>query len=121
MTFQFTLIYISYPISFFHVDSDGLGSPFNHKHSQFLSANDPHVESLNQWANDYDQYPPHSTSAEQQYNPYDRIEEQYLSNQMSPDYDTGKNYGYHQEDIPYWPSQDILQDSSYTDGELDFR
>lgn len=97
------------------IDSDSLGSPFIHKHSQFISANDPHVQNLNRWANDYDQYPPHATSLEQNYNPYDRIDEQYLPKQMSPDYDTAKDFaGYRQDDLPFWPSQDIIQDNSYT-------
>nr|XP_042895126.1 uncharacterized protein LOC107446927 isoform X2 [Parasteatoda tepidariorum] len=93
-------------------DSDGLGSPFVHKHSQFVAANDPHVQSLNRWSNDYDQYPSHSAAMDQQYAPYEgnnyqRIDDQYASNQLSPDYDTVKGYNnYRQEDIPYWSNQD---------------
>ncbi|KAF8793448.1 Low-density lipoprotein receptor-related like protein [Argiope bruennichi] len=99
-------------------DSEGLGSPFKHAHSQFVAANDPHVQSLNRWSNDYDQYSSHSVPFDQPYNAYDgnyqRIDDQYLSNPLSPEYDSVKNYGnYRQEDGPYWTSQDAAQDNTY--------
>ncbi|GBN20674.1 hypothetical protein AVEN_228912-1, partial [Araneus ventricosus] len=99
-------------------DSDGLGSPFKHAHSQFVAANDPHVQSLNRWSNDYDQYPSHSVPFDQPYNAYDgnyqRVDDQYLPNPLSPEYDGVKNYGnYRQEDVPYWTNQDAAQDNTY--------
>ncbi|XP_035231597.1 uncharacterized protein LOC118203428 isoform X2 [Stegodyphus dumicola] len=110
----------SRPDYYHHVDeSDGLGSPFIHKHSQFVAANDPHVQSLNHWSNDYDQYPQHSASLDQRYNPYEsnyqRMDDQYLPNPLSPEYDSVKGYGnYRQDDIPYWPGQDGVQDGAYS-------
>ncbi|GIY89640.1 hypothetical protein CDAR_566501 [Caerostris darwini] len=81
-------------------------------------ANDPHVQSLNRWSNDYDQYPSHSVSLDQPYNSYDgnyqRGDDQYLSNALSPEYDGVKSYAnYRQEDIPYWANQDAAQDNTY--------
>ncbi|XP_054713058.1 uncharacterized protein LOC129222539 [Uloborus diversus] len=98
--------------------NDGLGSPFVHKHSQFVAANDPHVQNLNRWSSDYDQYPQHSISLEQQYNPYDnnyqRMDEQYLPNQLPPEYDSLKPYsGYRQDDLSYWSNQDNPADGPY--------
>ncbi|GFS49425.1 hypothetical protein TNIN_158111 [Trichonephila inaurata madagascariensis] len=98
-------------------DSDGLGSPFIHKHSQFVAANDPHVQSLNRWSSDYDTYPSHSSSLDQPYNSYEgnyhRSDDQYLPNSMSPEYDGMKSYGnYRQDDAPYWTNQDA-PDNNY--------
>ncbi|KAG8197731.1 hypothetical protein JTE90_001652 [Oedothorax gibbosus] len=100
-------------------EEDGLGSPFVHKHSQFVAANDPHVEGLNRWSNDYDQYPSRPIPAEPQYTPfegnYQRTDDQYLPNPLSPEYESGKSYdGYRRDEGPsYWSNQEPQQDNAY--------